>query len=101
MKTREVIIRTPFETSNQHMTEAEIDAYVNARKTAIREFFKWENYPKGFTHLLVAIRYDGNKCNIYDNGYLMDDFEFDTRISNRKDIMIESAVCYHKGTAQF
>ena len=103
MNTRNITIRTnyPLQVSHQHMTEAEIDAYVKNCQESIRSTFKWEFYPKTYTHLVVCVRYEKNQCNIYPQGYLMDDQEFESKIANRSDLHIESALVYHRGTSKF
>lgn len=83
------------------MTEQEIDEFVGKRQEGIRAMFKWENYPERYTHLVVSVRYDGDSCCIYPQGYLMDDREFETKIAGRKDLTIERVIAYHKGTAKF
>ncbi len=101
---RNVTIRTNYpgqECSHQNMTETEISAYVNQCKNNLRDSFRWEFYPATYTHLVVCVRYEGTECNIYPQGYLMDDKEFETKIANRKDIKIESVLAYHRGTSKF
>ena len=104
MKTRNITIRTNYPTqgcSHQHMTEAEITSYVKQCQDNLRQTFKWEFYPAAYTHLVVCVRYEGTECNIYPQGYLMDDQEFESKIANRKCLKIESVLAYHRGTSKF
>ena len=104
MKTRRTTIRTNYPTqecSHQDMTEAEIASYVKKCQDNLRSSFKWEFYPATYTHLVVCVRYDNARCNIYPQGYLMDDQEFESKIANRKDLKIESVRAYHRGTSKF
>ena len=104
MKTRTTTIRKayPFyETRKENMTEAEISAYTRKCQETIHKSFKWEYYPASYTHLVVCVRYDGTACNIYEDGLIMTDKEFEETIANRKDLKIESCLAYHRGTAKF
>ena len=104
MKTRNTTIRTsyPFwEYHKKQMTEAEINAYVKECQNSIGKTFKWEFYPATYNHLVVCVRYEGTECNIYSQGWVLDDKEFESLIADRKDIKIESVLAYHRGTSKF
>ena len=103
MSTRNTTIRSsyPLDTIDMKLTEAEIDAYVKECLDNIRSTFHWEYYPAAYTHLVVCVRYENTKCNIYTQGWLMDDYEFETKIAARKDLKIESVLAYHRGTSKF
>ena len=83
------------------MTDDKIAAFVKQCQDNIRKSFKWEFFPASHTHLLVCVRYNGTECYIYPEGRIMTEAEFENELAYRKDIKIDSAFCFHRGTAKF
>lgn len=99
MKTRRTEIYLPGAVKHLDMTEGEIQSYIEKRSNELAASFLWDNYPETYTHLVIAVRYGNDRCNIYENGYLMTDDEFYRKIQSRSDI--EQVRAYHKGTGAF
>lgn len=66
-------------------TEAKLGRIREKVISNIRSFFKWENYPKEYTHLLYYAELDGT-AHIYSNGFIMTDAEFDREVAMRSGI---------------
>ena len=75
----------PLSYAEKDMTRKELADLRKELVGSIRTWFKWEHYQPSYNHLVYYVEFNG-EAYVYQQGWIMDEREFEELIANRQGV---------------